>query len=91
MSLEVKLLFCESFFLEKLYLIGMRIKCLNPPQRGLGVIGKSPRPREKYCVSLTLLFDYLLITFPRNCIDACQLGLQTYSSFDIGIVLFTCS
>jgi hypothetical protein len=39
---------------------------LNPPQRGLGVIGKSPRPQEKYCVSLALLFNYLLITFPRN-------------------------
>jgi hypothetical protein len=45
----------------------------------------------KYCVSLALLFDYLLITFPRNCFDACHLGLQTYSSFDVGIVLFTCS
>jgi hypothetical protein len=64
---------------------------LNLPQRGLGVIGKSPRPREKYCVSLALLFDYLLITFPRNYFDACHLGLQTYSSFDIDIVLFTCS
>jgi hypothetical protein len=72
-------------------LIGKRIKGLNPPQRGLGVIGKSSRPQEKYCVSLALLFDYLLITFSRNCIDACHLGLQTYSSFDIGIVLFTCS
>jgi hypothetical protein len=71
-------------------LIEKRIKGLNPPQRGLGVIGKSPRPREKYCVSLALLFDYLLITFSRNC-DACHLGLQTYSSFNIGIVLFTCS
>jgi hypothetical protein len=47
-------------------LIEKRIKGLNPPQRELGVIGKSPRPREKYCVSFAFLFNYLLITFPRN-------------------------
>jgi hypothetical protein len=47
--------------------------------------------KEKYCLSLALLFHYLLITFPRNCIVACHLGVQTYSSFNIGIVLFTCS
>jgi hypothetical protein len=47
-------------------LIEKRIKGLNPPQRGLGVIDKSPRPRLKYFVSLSLLFNYLLINFPRN-------------------------
>jgi hypothetical protein len=63
-SLKVKLLLCESL-LEKLYLIEKRIKGLSPTQCGLGVIGKSPRSREKYCVSLTLLFNYLLITFSK--------------------------
>jgi hypothetical protein len=48
------------------YLIEKKFKGLNPLQRGLGVIGKSLRPREKYCFSLALLFNYLLITFPRN-------------------------
>jgi hypothetical protein len=38
------------------------IKDLNPPQRGLGVIGKSLRPREKI-VSLLL-----------SCLFTCQLS-----------------
>jgi hypothetical protein len=76
---------------RSVYLIEKIIKGLNPPQPGLRVIGKSLRPREKYCVHLALLFNYLLIIFSRNWIDACHLGLQTYSSFNIRIVLFTCS
>jgi hypothetical protein len=32
-------------------LIEKRIKGLNLPQRELGVIGKSPRPWEKLCLS----------------------------------------
>jgi hypothetical protein len=47
-------------------MIEKRIKGLNPPQCGLGVIGKSLRPRDKNCVSLVLMFIYLLITFSRN-------------------------
>jgi hypothetical protein len=47
-------------------LIEKRIKGLNPPQRGLGVISKSSRPRDKNYVSLALMFIYLLITFSRN-------------------------
>jgi hypothetical protein len=51
---------------RSVHLIERRIKDLNPPQRGLGVIGKSPRPQEKDYVSLALLFNYVLITFPIN-------------------------
>jgi hypothetical protein len=65
-SLKVKLLLCESFLLEKWYLIEKRIKGLNPPQCGLGVIGNSTRPRDKNYVSLALVFVYLVITFHRN-------------------------
>jgi hypothetical protein len=50
---------------RSVYLIEKRIEGLNPPQHGLGVIGKSLRPQEKF-VSLALVFINLLITFPRN-------------------------
>jgi hypothetical protein len=65
-SLMVKLILCESFLLEKYYLIEKRIKGLNPSQCGLGVIGKSPRPQVKNCVSLAVMIIYLLIIFSRN-------------------------
>jgi hypothetical protein len=52
-SLKVKLLFVGPFCWRNVQLIEKRIKDLNPPQCGLGVIGKSPRPREEN-VSLSL-------------------------------------
>jgi hypothetical protein len=61
-SLKIMLLLCESYLLEKWYLIEKRIKGLNPLQCGLGVIGKSPRPQDKICLSCSrvyLLVDYL--------------------------------
>jgi hypothetical protein len=43
-----------------------RIKGLNPPQRELGMIDKSPRSQNKNCVSLVLLIIYFVLIFPRN-------------------------
>jgi hypothetical protein len=52
-SLKVKLLFVSPSCWRSAHLIEKRIKGLNPPQRRLGVIDKSPRPREK-CVSRSI-------------------------------------
>jgi hypothetical protein len=61
-SLKVKLLLCESLLLEKSYLIEKRIKGMNPPQRALGVISKSPRPRDKkLCLSCSRV--YLVVNY----------------------------
>jgi hypothetical protein len=64
-SLKLKLLFVSPSCWRSVYLIEKRMKGLNPPQRGLGMIGKSQRPRKKICVFIALLFNYLLISFPR--------------------------
>jgi hypothetical protein len=52
--------------LEKCILNREENQRLESTSTWIRMIGKSPRPQEKYCVSLTLLFNYFLITFSRN-------------------------
>jgi hypothetical protein len=57
---------CESFLLEKCILDreeNQRLESISTWIRGDQQITETT---EKYCVSLALLFNYLLITFLRN-------------------------
>jgi hypothetical protein len=89
--LKVKLLFCVPFLLEKCLLDREENQMVESTSTWIRGDRQITETTRKNCVSLTLIFIYLLIIFPRNLIDACHLGLQTYSSFNIDIVLFTCS
>ena len=41
------------------FLVEEQLEALNPPQRGLGVTGKSSTPREKLLVSSVISFTHL--------------------------------
>ena len=54
------------------------VDSLNPPQRGLGVIGKSLTPREKFLVSssvISLLISILAIYFEQFTFLVLELSL----------------
>jgi hypothetical protein len=50
---------------HQVYLDRGAVEALNPPQRGLGVTGKSSRPWDKFvsCVQLPLLLNFLLAIY----------------------------
>ena len=67
------------------FLVGSSRISLNPLQRGLGVTGKSPRPREKILCLALWVFSYsftfkhfFVLYFSRDWIDTCHSSLQTH-------------
>jgi hypothetical protein len=64
--LKIKLLFCESFLLEKCTLDREENQRLESTSTWIRGDQQITETTGKNYVSLALLFNYLLITFPRN-------------------------
>jgi len=81
------------------------VDSLNPPQRGLGVTGKSSTPREKFLVSSSIisllnfisaiyfeLFTFLeieLLLVTLGCKLSLVIGLVRYWSFLVSLIKFS--